>query len=149
MHPYVQHQLLYPFENCGFKTIISGVLGAGMGGLFGVLFSSNPGDLSHIPVPDAQGKYPAAPKFNWKQHAQQTWKGAKFYGKSFGMVGAIFAGSECVVEKARGKTDVWNGVLGGCATGAGLAYKGGASAMVLGCAGFSAFSLVIDTIFER
>lgn len=68
------------------------------------------------------------------------------YGKSFAVVGFLFAGSECVIEKARGRTDIWNGLAGGCAAGAMLAYKGGPMAMGMGCAGFAAFSLVIDML---
>jgi len=38
---------------------------------------------------------------------------------------SLFAGTECIVEKARGKHDVWNQVLGGCATGAAMQAKSG------------------------
>ena len=68
------------------------------------------------------------------------------YGKSFGVVGTLFAGSECVVEKARARSDIYNGLGGGCISGAALAYKGGPQSMLMGCAGFAAFSLVIDSI---
>ena len=55
----------------------------------------------------------------------------------------MFAGSECIIEKMRGRTDIWNNVGGGCLAGAVMANKGGPYAMLLGCSGFAAFSLVI------
>lgn len=59
-------------------------------------------------------------------------------------MGALFAGSECVVEKARAKHDIYNSVYAGCATGALLAHSGGPKAMGVGCATFAAFSAAID-----
>ena len=104
------------------------------------------GDLSHIPVPGPDGKYPPPQAFQWKKHFKEVGRGALWYGKSFGTVGFLFAGSECLIEKARGRTDIWNGLGGGCLSGAALSYKGGAVAMAVGCGGFAAFSLVIDSI---
>ena len=53
----------------------------------------------------------------------------------------------------RATHDILNPMLGGCAAGAILASKGGKGkdrlyAMGLGCAGFAAFSLVIDRLFD-
>lgn len=59
-------------------------------------------------------------------------------------MGALFAGSECVVEKMRAKHDMYNSVYAGCATGAVLAHSGGPKAMCIGCATFAAFSAAID-----
>lgn len=41
------------------------------------------------------------------------------------MMGAMFAGSECVIEKVRAKHDIYNSVYAGCATGGALAHKAG------------------------
>jgi hypothetical protein len=71
------------------------------------------------------------------------------YAKSFAWMGFLFAGSECVVEKYRGKTDMVNSVTAGCFTGATLAYGNGPRAMCAGCAGFAAFSAVIDKVMGR
>ena len=73
--------------------------------------------------------------------------------RNFATVGAIFSGCECVFEKSRATHDILNPMLGGCAAGAILASKGGKGkdrlyAMGLGCAGFAAFSLVIDRLFD-
>jgi len=47
------------------------------------------------------------------------------YAKGFGAVGAIFAGSECVIEKTRAKHDIYNSVYAGCFTGGALAARAG------------------------
>lgn len=47
------------------------------------------------------------------------------YAKGFGAVGAIFAGSECVIEKMRAKHDMYNSVYAGCFTGGVLAARAG------------------------
>ncbi|KAI9889696.1 MAG: Mitochondrial import inner membrane translocase subunit tim22 [Vezdaea aestivalis] len=82
---------------------------------------------------------------------QQLRAGFKDMGKSsyssaknFGMIGAMYAGSECAIEGFRGKNDLTNSVAAGCVTGGALAHKGGPQAAALGCAGFAAFSLAID-----
>lgn len=62
---------------------------------------------------------------------------------------ALFSGLDCLFEKARGKHDVLNGGLSGCATGAILAVKQGPQAAGLGCAGFAAFSIAIDALMHE
>ncbi len=133
---WMRNTLMYPLENCAVKVrpslarhrpscplthctqaTMSGVMGGAMGFVFGLVFSTSPSDLSHIPVPGPDGKYGPAPPFQWKKHFRDMGKGAVWYGRSFAVVGLLFAGSECVIEKARGKSDIWNGIAGGCAAG--------------------------------
>ena len=71
------------------------------------------------------------------------------YAKGFGAVGAVFAGSECVIEKARAKHDMYNSVYAGCFTGGALAARAGPQAMCAGCATFAAFSAMIDHFMEH
>lgn len=59
-------------------------------------------------------------------------------------MGALFAGSECLIESYRAKHDSRNGIYAGCATGALLAHSGGPKACAIGCASFAAFSAVIE-----
>jgi hypothetical protein len=66
--------------------------------------------------------------------------------KNFGMVGAVYTTIECTVEKVRGKRDMKNAVTAGFATGAVLAAQAGPSAMIVGGAGFAAFSVVIELL---
>lgn len=86
--------------------------------------------------------------------------------KNFGLVGAIFAGTECCIEgvslpsqvyqnascglhitcvKYRAKNDLKNGIAAGCITGGLLGAKAGPQAAAIGCAGFAAFSAAIDS----
>jgi mitochondrial import inner membrane translocase subunit TIM22 len=69
--------------------------------------------------------------------------------RNFGKVGAIFAGTECCIEGFRAKNDLKNGVMAGCITGGVLAAPAGPQAAALGCAGFAAFSLAIDSYMRR
>lgn len=71
------------------------------------------------------------------------------YAKGFGAMGALFAGSECVIEKARAKHDRWNSIYAGCTAGAVLAHSGGPKAMALGCGTFAAFSAAIDHFMDH
>lgn len=64
--------------------------------------------------------------------------------KNFGIVGAIFSGTECCIEGYRAKNDLANGVAAGCITGGVLGAKAGPQAAAVGCAGFAAFSAAID-----
>jgi import inner membrane translocase subunit TIM22 len=45
--------------------------------------------------------------------------------KNFGKVGALFAGTECVIETYRGRNDMYNGIGAGAISGAVLAAKSG------------------------
>ena len=71
------------------------------------------------------------------------------YAKGFGAVGALFAGSECVIEKIRARHDIYNSLYAGCFAGATLSHRAGPQAMCIGCASFAAFSVVIDKFMER
>ena len=68
-----------------------------------------------------------------------------YWCRNFAFITGVFGGSECLVEKYRGKHDVWNSVASGCITGAALQAKQGPQAAAMGCGGFAAFSLVIDS----
>ena len=67
-------------------------------------------------------------------------------GASFAALTAIFQGVECLVEKYRAKHDLANGMISGCAAGAGLSAKSGPQAACVGCVGFAAFSVAIELV---
>lgn len=85
----------------------------------------------------------------FKEMVKSTVSRSKSYAKGFGAMGALFAGSECLIEKSRAKHDSYNSVYAGCATGAILAHSGGPKAMCIGCASFAAFSALIDRFLEH
>ena len=137
-------------ESCPAKTAIAGTMGFGLGGLFGLFMSSMrydtpmsaglPGgvgapnvDINSLPMREQLRR-------GFKDMGKASWSSAK----NFGYIGAVFAGTECVIEGFRAKNDLYNGVAAGCLTGGWLARAGGPQACALGCAGFAAFSAAID-----
>ncbi|KEQ94017.1 hypothetical protein AUEXF2481DRAFT_30570 [Aureobasidium subglaciale EXF-2481] len=157
-------------ESCVAKTAMSGVMGFGLGGVFGLFMSSMRYDAPMMtPGADAITKLPVKDQLRqgFKEMGKASWSSAK----NFGLVGSIFAGTECCIEgvcflassafpyisnhgpwsnadikaqQFRAKNDLYNGVAAGCITGGALAAKAGPQAAALGCAGFAGFSAAID-----
>jgi len=132
-------------ESCPFKTVLSGGAGFAFGGVFGLFMASMSYDT---PMSGAAGTTPISSlplrqqlKVGFRDMGMRSWSSAK----NFGMVGAIFAGTECCIEGFRAKNDIYNGVAAGCLTGGALAASAGPQAAALGCAGFAAFSAAIDS----
>ncbi|SCW03988.1 LAFE_0H03444g1_1 [Lachancea fermentati] len=141
--------------SCPGKSVISGVTGFALGGLFGLFMASMSYDTPlHTPSPQGVGGAPlggavkqiADLPFKQQVKIQFADMGKRSYSsaKNFGYIGMIYSGVECAVESIRAKNDIYNGVAAGCLTGGGLAYKSGPSAALVGCAGFAAFSTAID-----
>ncbi|KAH8652511.1 mitochondrial import inner membrane translocase subunit tim22-like protein [Xylariales sp. PMI_506] len=135
-------------ESCFGKTAMSGVMGFGMGGLFGMFMASMSYDTPYH-VPGATGGPPKElASLPLRQQLATGFKdmGTRSYGmaKNFGKVGALFSGIECGIEGLRAKNDLANGVAAGCLTGGFLARGGGPMAVGGGCAAFAAFSAAID-----
>lgn len=80
-----------------------------------------------------------------------------YFSKQFMLIGGMFAGIECNLERTRAKTDVYNTVAAGAITGGALSAWA-AKAMspsvlmkhtVKGSASFAAFTLVIELFLNR
>ncbi|CAI4057707.1 hypothetical protein SUVZ_04G0270 [Saccharomyces uvarum] len=156
--------------SCPGKSVISGVTGFALGGVLGLFMASMAYDTPlHTPTPanTAAATATAAGNvgvggisrtvqqisdlpFRQQMKLQFTDMGKKSYSsaKNFGYIGMIYAGVECVIESIRAKNDIYNGVTAGFFTGAGLAYKAGPQAALMGGAGFAAFSAAIDTYMK-
>ncbi|KAI8872392.1 mitochondrial import inner membrane translocase, subunit Tim17/22 [Ramicandelaber brevisporus] len=130
------------FESCPFKTVASGTLGFGFGALFGLVLAGI--ETNSAATVDTNAPMKAQIRQTLKDMAARS----KSNAKGFAMVGAIYSGSECVIESYRAKNDIYNSVSAGCFTGAVLARKGGPQAAALGCVGFGAFSILIDYYFK-
>jgi import inner membrane translocase subunit TIM22 len=132
-------------NSCGGKAAI-GVFG---GGIMGLLMGVFLGALSDAtpPIQVIAGKdVPQAPlKEQMRVVTRATWEKSLYWCRNFAFITGVFGGSECLVEKYRGKHDMWNPVASGCITGAALQAKAGPQAAAIGCAGFAAFSIVIDS----
>lgn len=145
-------------ESCPGKTAVAGVMGFGLGGVFGLFMSSMRYDtpMSSAINPMSQtgpGGQPALTSLPVKEQLRQGFKemgrASWSSAKNFGYIGAVFAGTECAIEGLRAKNDLYNGVAAGCATGGWLARGGGPQAAALGCAGFAAFSAAIDAYMRQ
>jgi import inner membrane translocase subunit TIM22 len=136
-------------DSCGGKAAI-GVFGGGMMGLVMGVFLGALSDATP-PVQVINGKeIPVAPmREQIKVTFRATADKSLYWCKNFAFITGVFGGSECLVEKYRGKHDVWNSVASGCITGAALQAKQGPQAAALGCGGFAAFSLVIDSFMGQ
>lgn len=133
-------------SSCSGKAAI-GVIGGGVMGLLMGLFLGAMSDATP-PVQVIAGKdVPQAPLSEQiRVTARATAEKSLYWARSFAFLTGVFGGSECLVEKYRGKSDLWNQVASGCITGASLQAKAGPQAAALGCGGFAAFSLVIDSV---
>ena len=133
-------------ESCGGKAAI-GIIGGGVMGLLMGVFMGALTDMTP-PVTIIDGKeVPQAPfKEQMRTTLRATADKSMYWCRQFAFITGVFGGSECLVEKYRGKHDVWNAVVSGCVTGAAMQAKQGPQASAIGCGGFAAFSLVIDSV---
>ncbi|EGX89460.1 hypothetical protein CCM_07712 [Cordyceps militaris CM01] len=139
-------------ESCVGKSVMSGVMGFGMGGLFGMFMASMSYDTVGTSLAGNQA-HQAIANMPLRQQLKVGFKdmGTRSFSmaKNFGKVGALFSGIECGIEGMRAKNDLANGVAAGCLTGAILAKNAGPTAMAGGCAAFAAFSAAIDAYMRQ
>lgn len=133
-------------ESCGGKAAIGIFMGGAMGLVMGVFL----GAMSDMtpPVTVINGReVPQAPlREQMKTTMRATADRSLYWCRNFAFITGVFGGSECLVEKYRGKTDVWNHVASGCVTGAMMQAKNGVQSAAFGCAGFAVFSIAADAI---
>ncbi|KAL6259578.1 hypothetical protein P5V15_009496 [Pogonomyrmex californicus] len=125
-------------ESCAFKSIMSCVIGYGLGAAIGLFSSSVNPNVASIEK---------------QQSAREILKEMKTttlsYAKNFAVVGCIFSAIECTIESSRGKTDWKNGTYAGGLTGGLIGLRAGIKAGIVGAAGFAAFSTAIDYYMHR
>ncbi|KAH6769891.1 Mitochondrial import inner membrane translocase subunit Tim17/Tim22/Tim23 family protein [Perilla frutescens var. hirtella] len=128
------------WNNCAVRSVASGVMGGALGLAMGMF-------LGALENPMMQEEMTGRQQFIYqaKQMGRRSWSSCK----AFAIMGFIFSAAECVVEKGRAKHDITNTVVAGCVTGGALSAKGGPKAACVGCAGFAAFSVVIEKFLER
>ena len=124
-------------------------MGFCLGAAFGVFMGSWEG----IAPPPMLPGVPMAPNKPVAQEFRATGRTmgrkAVSWSKNFAVITAVFSGSECALERIRAKNDMYNSMLAGFVSGAALAIKQGPQAMLLGGAGFAAFSVAIDKFTGR
>ncbi|KAF5446660.1 hypothetical protein F2P56_032270 [Juglans regia] len=128
------------WNNCAVRSIVSGVMGGGLGLFMGMF-------LGALDNPIMQEEMTGRQQFIYtaKQMGRRSWSSAK----AFAVMGLVFSAAECAVEKARAKHDTTNTVVAGCVTGGVISAKGGPKAACAGCAGFAAFSVLIEKFLDR
>jgi import inner membrane translocase subunit TIM22 len=132
-------------NSCGGKAAI-GVIGGGVMGLLMGVFLGAMSDATPPVQVIAGREVPQAPlREQIKVTMRATGDKSLYWCRNFAFITGVFGGSECLVEKYRGKHDVWNSVASGCINCAAFQAKSGPQAAAVGCGGFAAFSLVIDT----
>ncbi|CAD5125222.1 DgyrCDS13461 [Dimorphilus gyrociliatus] len=125
------------FESCVFKSGLSCVVGGGLGAAFGIFTAGIDPNITGTQTPTV--------KLVWKEMKFRTVS----YAKNFALIGAMFAGTECVIESYRGKTELFNGTASGAIVGGVIGFRAGLQAGLLGAAGFAAFSAAIDYYFRH
>jgi len=119
-------------ESCPFKATLSCIVGAGLGVAFGLFTAGIDPNITGNETPTT------------KLVLQEMKARAMSYGKNFAMVGAMFAGTECMVESYRGKCELGNGTISGAIVGGTIGLRAGLKAGMFGAAGFAVFSTAID-----
>eukprot|EP01013_Petalomonas_cantuscygni_P009118 TRINITY_DN21894_c0_g1_i1.p1 TRINITY_DN21894_c0_g1~~TRINITY_DN21894_c0_g1_i1.p1 ORF type:complete len:166 (+),score=16.74 TRINITY_DN21894_c0_g1_i1:177-674(+) len=71
------------------------------------------------------------------------------HGRNFAIIGFYFAVLDLVLEKRRGRHDIWNPLITAYIVGAGMARHRGLSAMMWAGTGFAAFSGIIELVTHR
>jgi len=125
-------------NNCVVKTMLSGVMGGFLGVAMGIFFGA-------FEAPDhtmTQKKVSVAEtlKTTARSTASKSWS----YAKGFAAFGALYAGSECVVEQTRARHDIYNSAYAGCFTGGTMAARAGPKAACIGCGTMAALSVAMD-----
>ncbi|GMH41057.1 hypothetical protein BSKO_08967 [Bryopsis sp. KO-2023] len=134
-------------NNCIVRSVMSGVMGGGLGVVFGIFSASMEGGSgSMAPMPNEDTR---KAREVFRDMVKSARSKSVSYAKAFGGIGLLFAGSECVIETYRAKHDAYNSAYAGCFSGGFLARSGGPKVMCFGCASFAAFSVMIDRFLDH
>ncbi|XP_074292293.1 mitochondrial import inner membrane translocase subunit TIM22-4 [Silene latifolia] len=128
------------WNNCAVRSVMSGVMGGGLGVMMGIFFAALDNPIMQDTMTTRQQL-----AYTAKQMGTRSWSNCK----TFALMGLMFSASECIIEKWRAKHDSTNSAVAGCVTGGALAAKGGPQAACVGCAGFAAFSIILERFLER
>ena len=127
-------------NNCLVKSVLATVMGGVLGAAMGIFFGAFEG-----PVP---GEEKLSVTQSLKNAARSTASKSWSYAKGFAAFGALYSGSECVVEQYRASHDIYNSAYAGCFTGGVMARSGGPQGMAMGCATMGALSVCMDKFMD-
>ncbi|UKJ88892.2 mitochondrial import inner membrane translocase subunit [Theileria orientalis] len=127
-------------ESCLLRATMIGVGSGVLGTLVGTfLFSINMSNTT-VGVDDK----PLSVKQEFVKQYKSFVPYVKSTVKNFAKLGFMYSLFECLIQKKRANSDISNSVYAGCTTGAFLGLKNGPFATVGGCAGFAAFSYLME-----
>lgn len=137
-------------ESCLFKASTAGIVGGGLGLAFGLFFGGYANAVDK--AVDTEGSTLVKVRVGMREAGAAM----SSYAKNFARFGFFLSATECFIERFRGRHDLFNPVVGGCITGAGMAaspsqqmpVKARATQMAIGCASLAAFSLAIEKYME-
>lgn len=124
-------------DSCLFKSVMSCVIGGAMGAAFGLFTAGIDPNITGTETPTLQ------------LVAKEMKVRTVSYAKNFAVLGAMFAGTECLIESYRGKTELINGTASGGIVGGLIGLRAGVKAGIFGAIGFAAFSTAIDYYFRH
>ncbi|CAH8544715.1 unnamed protein product [Dicrocoelium dendriticum] len=126
-------------DSCPFKSLISCLGGFVLGGIFGLFSASvDPMSTTHgANIPTT------------REVAREMYSRSLSHAKSFAMIGAMFAATECLLESHRGKSDLLNSTLSGAIVGGTIGFRAGLQPAIVGAAGFALFSTAVDYYFRH
>jgi len=118
-------------ESCVFKSAMSFVVGGALGGFIGLFSSSIAPQHTHVTMSTRETL------IDMKTTIVSN-------AKNFAVIGLMFAGTECVIESYRAKSDMKNAVYSGFVTGGLIGFRAGHMGAIYAGCGFAAFSLAIE-----
>jgi import inner membrane translocase subunit TIM22 len=141
-------------EVCWKKSLLAGVGGIGMGISLASFMGTFEGAHGEIIGDGTMQQVKNGFKRTWAI----TWWRTKHLAPNFAMVGVVWSGLECSLEKRRGVHDLWNPVAAGSVAGAlfngiprAIAGQRGLSLVrstVMGALGFAAFGFAIEWVMH-
>ena len=126
-------------NNCAVKTVLATVMGGFLGATMGIFFGAF--------EPTMPGDEKLSVAQTLRNAARTSLQKAGSYAKGFAAFGALYSGSECVIEQTRAKHDIYNSAYAGCFTGV-MARSSGAQGMAMGCATMGALSVCMDKLMD-
>ncbi|KAJ5075756.1 import inner membrane translocase subunit tim22 [Anaeramoeba ignava] len=127
-------------DNCFFHATKDAISGFAYGALIGGISGF---------VTGIRDKKAETTKQKFLSVLKNTSQKAVIEGFAFALSNMLSSYFECSIEKYRGKTDVWNGLIAGCITGATLSAKDGPNSALKGCLSAASLQFFFDSINRK
>eukprot|EP00741_Cyanophora_paradoxa_P016009 tig00000042_g15455.t1 len=136
-----------------FGGLLGAAIGTGVGVFGGVQEALFPNPDYNDVHPDFKKQYERLKAMTPKEKAvhvlQSTRSSAMQWGKNFGYFGGAYTIMDCAFQKVFVRKDIYTTMGASCVTGAAFAIPTGPKSMCAACAGFTAFSVIIEYVLHR